>query len=76
MNGNSLLRDNKLWCERCDSNARTPTRLDSESSAFDLAGQLSHDRAYVAEAHNSALCSYTLSLKAFSEDEIYPGTSR
>jgi hypothetical protein len=40
----------KIWCERCDSNARTPTRLDSESSAFDLAGQLSHDMTYVAAA--------------------------
>lgn len=45
--------------------------LNSESRAFDLAGQPSHDIAYVAAAHSSALCSYTLSLKAFSEDEIY-----
>ena len=25
----------KVWCERCDSNARTPTRLDSESTILD-----------------------------------------
>ena len=31
-----------IWCGRCDSNARTPTRIGSEPIAFDLAGQLPH----------------------------------
>jgi hypothetical protein len=44
-----------------------------ESGAFDLAGQPSHDMAYVAAAHSSALYSYTLSFKAFSKDDMYPG---
>jgi len=40
--------------------------LNSESSAFDLAGQLSHDVVYVTAADSSALCFYTFSLKSFS----------
>ena len=57
----------KKGCERCDSNARIPTKLDSESSAFDLAGQLSHDVIYVTAAHSSALCFYTFSLNVLSK---------
>ena len=43
--------------------------LNSESSAFDLAGQLSHDVACVTAADSSALCFYTFSLKSFSGSE-------
>jgi len=41
----------------------------SEAGTFDLAEQPSHDMAPVAAANSGALCSYTFSLKALSENE-------